>query len=263
MLFGDTPRVVFSRNPLTEVICQLRFPPILQIVAEEPAQFQNQVRDRYPLYQKENGLAGVPDDIQGLLARFSVQLPGVGGIAYRFKTEDESREIVLSQEAVSVSEHNYTRWEQFRAAVVLAMQTTEAVYRPAFYSRVGLRYQNLIDRAALGLEGVDWDELLQPSFVGILAVPNVRARVKEKRVQFLIELDQPEACYATIRHGLEPQEAGEPAYLIDADFFTTQKRGGEDALHILDQFHSHAGDFFRWVIRDRLTEALGPTPVGP
>ena len=35
--FPDTPRVVYNKNPLFEVLCQLRFPHILRIETEIPA----------------------------------------------------------------------------------------------------------------------------------------------------------------------------------------------------------------------------------
>src|SRR5262249_7505491 len=52
MLFPDSERVVYEKNPLTEVICQLQSPPILRIDTELPADFQERVRQQYPLYQE-------------------------------------------------------------------------------------------------------------------------------------------------------------------------------------------------------------------
>ena len=37
MLYSDHPRVRYQRAQLAEVICQLRFPAILSISANEPA----------------------------------------------------------------------------------------------------------------------------------------------------------------------------------------------------------------------------------
>ena len=50
MLFADYQRYQYARSPLVEVICQLRFPPILSINTEEPAQFQEAVRRDFPRY---------------------------------------------------------------------------------------------------------------------------------------------------------------------------------------------------------------------
>ena len=60
MPFPESERVVFRRNTLAEVICQLRFPPILEIAAKDPAAFQEQIRAEYPLYQRNQGPVRCP-----------------------------------------------------------------------------------------------------------------------------------------------------------------------------------------------------------
>jgi uncharacterized protein (TIGR04255 family) len=47
MPFPETPRIIYKRNPLKKVICQLRFPPILRIETS-PADFQDRVRNEFP-----------------------------------------------------------------------------------------------------------------------------------------------------------------------------------------------------------------------
>lgn len=260
MLFPASNRTVFTRNPLADVICQLRFPPILQIVAEEPAAFQNRVRDTYPDYEKDTGLPGVPEELKGMLAGLPLQLPGEG-LVHRFLSEDHSKAIALAEAFVAVNDKAYVRWEGFRGQIDLAKSTTEAVYRPAFYSRVGLRYQNVIDRSLLDLHDIPWKELLRPQFAGVLAVPEVGGNVRQKAVQFLVELDEPPGSFATVRHGLQLRDESDDAYVIDIDFFTTTKMTGGETLDILDQFHEQAGHVFRWAITERLSNALGPEPV--
>ena len=53
MAFPDAPRVIYGVNPLDEVVCQVRFPPILRIDAEPPAAFQELVRRDLPFYAVE------------------------------------------------------------------------------------------------------------------------------------------------------------------------------------------------------------------
>jgi len=48
MPFPDAPRVIYQENPLVEVICQLRFPTILEISASEPALFREQYANSFP-----------------------------------------------------------------------------------------------------------------------------------------------------------------------------------------------------------------------
>ena len=39
-VFPNSPRVIYERTPLRQVICQLRFRMILRVTAETPAVFQ-------------------------------------------------------------------------------------------------------------------------------------------------------------------------------------------------------------------------------
>ena len=68
-MFSNEPRVRYAKNPLAEVICQLRFPEILTIEANVPAAFQEAIREEFPLYsvRKEAPLpklTGVPGNLQ-------------------------------------------------------------------------------------------------------------------------------------------------------------------------------------------------------
>ena len=42
-MFSYEDRCIYRRSPLIEVICQLRFPAILRIDAQAPAQFQEAI----------------------------------------------------------------------------------------------------------------------------------------------------------------------------------------------------------------------------
>ena len=48
MPFPEAKRIIYRKNPLDQVICQLRFPPILKIDAEVPAKFQDRIRGDFP-----------------------------------------------------------------------------------------------------------------------------------------------------------------------------------------------------------------------
>ena len=47
-MYSQEERCVYQNNQLADVICQLRFPEILSISANLPAQFQDAIRDAYP-----------------------------------------------------------------------------------------------------------------------------------------------------------------------------------------------------------------------
>ena len=51
-MFSYEDRCIYRRSPLIEVICQLRFPAILRIDAQAPAQFQEAIRGDYPQFSQ-------------------------------------------------------------------------------------------------------------------------------------------------------------------------------------------------------------------
>src|ERR1035437_4003243 len=148
MIFPESERIVFGINPLVQVVCQLRFPSILEIPSREPVDFQNQIRDTYPLYEKE---AGLPEEVRARLSQLPIQAVLPEGITHKFLTEDKSRQITLTRDFVAVTTTKYRNWPDFRSEVILAKTSFEKAYSPSFYSRVGLRYRDVIKRNDLKL----------------------------------------------------------------------------------------------------------------
>lgn len=42
-------RVIYENNPLIEVIIQYRFPKILALNSKDPIEFQDRIKDEYPI----------------------------------------------------------------------------------------------------------------------------------------------------------------------------------------------------------------------
>ena len=68
MPFPTSDREVYENNPLNEVICQIRYPAILRVAAETPSDFQEAIRDKYPMYEEK-----IPSLSLGLACRRKCQ----------------------------------------------------------------------------------------------------------------------------------------------------------------------------------------------
>lgn len=258
MTFPQSERVVFGVNTLSEVTCQLQFPPILSIGAEAPTAFQERIRSAYPLYEREQAI-GVPPEIAGLLQQVpNVQPPQ--DVLHRFYTEDRTRFITLASQFVALTEKSYTQWERMRPEVRQAQATLEETYSPAFYSRIGLRYQDVIDKELVGVSDQGWDALLNPDFAGLLGTEDISVRdgVREIASNALIELDSVQGGCVRLQHGLA-RSSDDPklVYLIDADYFTATRHERGDLFATVDHFNREAGNLFRWAISPLLHDALG------
>ncbi len=255
MTFPQSDRVVFEQNPLAEVICQLRFPTILRIASDAPSDFQQAIRDEYPVYAREQGFAS-PPELSALMARLPIGAPQES-TAHNFTTADGSRTISLTATFLAVSERQYENWDAFSAELVRARIALEGVYAPAFYDRVGLRYQDVIDPVALGLGEVPWADLLDPALTGLLGVDGIRDAVTQSGGNALVSVEEVDGGQIRLQHGLARTDTGARVFVIDADLFTETRHEGAQVEQTLTRFNREAGNLFRWAIRPRLAEALG------
>lgn len=253
MEFPDVDRVIYRENPLAEVVCQIRFPRILAIDERLPAEFQEKIGESYPFVETKQ------------VTQFSIGVGDQGSPSirthYDFWTDDELVSITLCSEFVSIRTENYERWERFKCHIEAALEALHSSYSIGPITRIGLRYIDLISREKLGLQEVKWSDLVRNSALGLLAEPDIPIEsVDELRSATVVELDN--GGKVAIRTGMaESAETGnEQLFLFDCDFFETRRiKGVKHAYEICDEFNRKAGRAFRWVIRDRLHDALGPT----
>ncbi|SRR6266516_1519381 len=257
MPFPKSKRVLFQHNPLVEVVCQVRFPPVLQIAAEDPVEFQERVRATYPLYRREEGTE-IPADFRQVVAQ--LRIPGLTDQhVHIFLTEDQKRYISLSRESLALTDKRYHRWEEFSGEMTAALAALADVYKPAFFSRIGLRYKDVVNKKKLGLNGERWDSLVCKPLVGPLAESAVRDRIAGFSSNAVVKLDEVKGGFIHLRHGLMTDEKGKgESFLFDADFFTQERSEPKDVGPILDTFNGMAGNYFRWAITPKLRTALKP-----
>ena len=262
MPFPRSDREVYRNNPLEEVICQLRFPTILSITSEPPVRFQEKIRREYPWYaqQQQPDLLDAPAKIREMVQGFGMpQLPSI----YSFQTENQTRTISLTQDSISVSERQYRQWSDFRGEIERAEGILREIYAPAFYTRVGLRYRDVLDRSHYGLESIPWSKLLNPTFLGVLGSLEIAQDVIQQSQSVLLTIPDVEGGQVLLQHGLAAREGEQPsAYLIDADFFTQSRCHSDDAFNAAYKFNKWAGYLFRWAITDALREKLEPDAIG-
>jgi uncharacterized protein (TIGR04255 family) len=108
-IFPDAPRVVYRKSPLFQVIAQLRFPPLLRIESAPPADFQERIRDIFPLLERSSNptLSNLPSEIAKVLALQAV------GVNYVFRTEDGKVSLSQTPDSITLTTIDYQRWENF------------------------------------------------------------------------------------------------------------------------------------------------------
>jgi uncharacterized protein (TIGR04255 family) len=113
MPFPEKRRVVYKKNPLNSVTCQLRFPPILKIDSDLPSAFQDTIRQEYPLYnekiqyQQQIAANMMPPFPQAIIRPLNYN-PLVTKI-HEFCTNDNRWIITLTRTYLSISTPKYNR----------------------------------------------------------------------------------------------------------------------------------------------------------
>ena len=258
-IFPSSDRVVYAKSPLTSVICQLRFPTILRLEAEVPADFQERVRGTFPLFERQASIlqGQIPAELQQMMAA------AAPAIAYQFKTLDEATTLSLTPDAIALTTSRYTRWETFWHLLQGPLEAFRAIYKPALFSRVGLRYQNHRVRDGLDLGGASWSALLNRALLGELQDDRWLAIATEARRA--IRLMEPTSSHGLLlQHGFaQPALPDATTYILDMDFYTDARTDAQHVEPTLDTFRHRAGNAFRWCLSDELRNAMGPGDLHP
>lgn len=262
----DTNRVIYSKNPLNSVICQLKFPSILKIGSSDPIDFQEEIRNEFPIYEKnleysvESNLpieviAQLPQDTAN-----AIPYKTVTRINYKFTSADKNWVINLANDFLALSVKRYDRWDNFREHFLTPLTALWKIYKPTFFSRIGLRYVNAIDRSVLGLSASSWKELIEPFILGMLSSTDIE-NDSLKNSMSIDEVRLTSEISARVLHGLgRINNSKEIIYLIDNDIFSEKQiKDSKDAVETLNALNSYGRKLFRWCITDKLHDAMEPS----
>ena len=103
MKFQESERIHYELNPLLNVIFQTRFPRKMSITLQEPAEFQDIIMAKFPLFTTEDSRSqSFQVDVNNADSLVSNLLPVEKTITYKFENPDNNITINLSQSAIAV-----------------------------------------------------------------------------------------------------------------------------------------------------------------
>ena len=261
-MFSTEERCIYRKNQLGEVICQFRVPEILTIEANIPAQFQEVIRDEYPVYTVKKELAA--PKITGLPGSLQVEKQQPTN-NYQFVSADGVWRINLTSKFISLTCSRYTCWEDFAKKLDKPLAAFIQIYRPAYYERVGLRYLNFISRRDTSIGNVPYRELIASQYLGILAdeqIPESSITRNGVDAEFAIR----GGCRVKIhagpgllkRVGISDKEV---KFVFDQDLYMPGKVDVKMSAGALQTLHSQAYAIFRGAITNTLHDAMEPQEI--
>lgn len=260
-MFDEMERYSYEKNQLLEVICNLRFPTILRIAAEEPAEFQEAVRGEFPKYLVRQDQPG--PKISGVGTPNPVLEKVKPVTNYNFISADGIWRLNLTQNFIALTCQKYTDWENFARTLDKPLARFIKAYKPAFFERVGLRYLNAFSRRALGLEGTPWSELIRPSYLGLLAERGVQEE-KMTRCTQDAEMQLPGGCRLKAHMGpgmvrkTGLPEDKEIRFILDLDLSMSGNVPVGHAATAMQTLHLNSTSVFRSALTDTLHDAMKP-----
>lgn len=258
-MFSSNPRCHYGANPLAEVICQLRFPEILAVTAADPVEFQEAIREQFPIFLRRREIPA--PKLTGVPGSMTVQnQPPVTN--FQFSSADGVWRVNLTNTFISLTCTNYSCWEDFAAHLDKPLAAFIQIYKPAHFERVGLRYLNFISRLSLGLEGVPFSQLIAPCYLGPLAEADV-SETAASRCSVDCELAIRGGCRAKLHAGPGLVKRGgkedkEVKFIFDQDLYMQGQLQLNLAAGALQTLHAQAGSLFRGAITETLHKAMEP-----
>lgn len=135
-----------------------------------------------------------------------------------------------------------------------------SIYNPAFFSRVGIRYVDVFERSKLGLQVDPWNNLIQPYFLGLLA-SDVKNEIKTNESLYEILLNDSESIVRIATSFVQNVQTIEQCYMVDSDFYTPKRVSLDNAMSKLEFLHDRASKLIRWIITDKLHNAMEPLEI--
>ncbi len=247
--------VVYERAPLTVVVCQVKFPPIMSLLAAAGvAGFQAALRDEYPVL--------MPGQIRSTVSI----TPGSMGMeqsAPTWKLVDETAAwtVALTVDSILLETPSYTDIGEFLARFDRIMSALRRTVRPADSLRIGLRKVNEIE---LG-ETIDRASLLssiRPELLGVLSAHKLPSPVSFNFSQVHFAEDDNTLA---VQYGLHPGNGHGTErvskFVLDLDYFTERPYavdGTDELLRLIRHFSDGMTSFFQWALTPEYKNSLGP-----
>ncbi|MDR0991277.1 MAG: TIGR04255 family protein [Ruminococcus sp.] len=245
-------RVKYKNNPIVEVACQINFPDILRISKEEPVEFQEKIREKFPKYNNTK-FPLLPEVFPGFTSPVKN--------THIFSTNDNESSIKLSSDFIAYSVTTYNSWEDFYRPFEEILNYFYEIYRPADYTRTGIRYIDVFCRSELVSSGINentaWCELIEPFFLGIMAEQDSNFSVvgfsSNTNIKFA---DETKANLVTALG--KTNKTNEDVFVLNGDYYVDSPVRHSDLKSRLDSLHVHSGEILQKGIKETLHKAMGP-----
>ncbi len=261
-MLSSENRCLYRKSPVSDVICQLRFPEILKIGTSLPVDFQEAIRDEFPQFAPLKEVAA--PKMVGVPGNMKLE-NGPATVNYQFTSADGVWRVNLTSKFISLACNRYTQWEAFAGKLDKPLAAFIHLYQPAYFDRIGLRYINFISKQSLDLTDMTFADLMAPCWLGPLGDPQVQ-ETATTRCSVDLEMALRGGCRAKIHAGpgfvkRNNKQDPEVKFVFDQDLYMPGNVPVNLSAGALQTLHAQAFSLFRGAITDTLHEAMEPNEI--
>lgn len=224
---------VYPNSPLTEVVCEIRFPGELAIECRRH-EFHEKIRNKYP----------------NILVPQTKDRPVDSLAPYRFESEERTSGIMLALNRFSFFEKKYSGHKQFIKEILRLIKILGETYPIKKLNRVGWRYINIIPFTRE--EGI----IPLKRFVAVdIALPcEVSNQFENLSIVFMSKV--PDGAITTRIESIMRLEDRQEALLLDFDFAMTENLTFARINSYVKKAHEQTRLLFENLITDEYHEYL-------
>lgn len=253
MQLPEYEHVVFEKSPLDEVICQVRFNDILVVSAELPTAFQERVRAAFPVLERQQAVRLSVADAK------SVPVVEPVDTTWQFKSQDGAWVVSLTTQFVTLKSTDYSDFGGFLAWLEPVLRAFQEIYRPPFYTRVGLRYVNRFYQEREHDCPVRWDRFLNRFIAAEYENEMLRQSLSEAKHQIVLATEEGAiGCRYSRDVGRTGADVPTERFTLDFDHYAVGQIASDGVDDLLKGFNDRLYRLFRWCLTDEAVSELQP-----
>ncbi len=234
-------------NFITKVIARVDFQPILRLKQEEPAAFQEAIRENFPRLDRK-------DSIDISIKPGEVPVPSKTP-TWEFSNKEKTEAIALNFKVITLSLDKYISFESFFPKVKLMYSNFNKIYNPGIIKRIGLRFQNQIRLKGNPLE---WDGIINNNLYCIVnAFPELSNVVSRAMSQLHINLGDHLIIFQFgIFNSEYPNIIAQKEFILDYDCASREESEPEEVLSKFKLFYEDIKKLFKQSRGEKLVKIM-------
>jgi len=209
-------KIIYPHNYLTNVICRIDFPEVLELNPENPPiELKKRIIDKFPLFETIKG-SNLRVDIKEGSAKTDYHEE----TSWEFKNKDKSKRIVINSKFLHIEYSKYKHFNEFLGDIRLIFGNLIGLYPIQITKRIGLRKINTI-RLEERENPYDWTDFIHPC---LFSIPTRFADNESiLRSMHILEVEEND-LYLRFQFGLFNSEFPNPIarkeFVLDYDCYT-------------------------------------------